>query len=250
MGDDTVFYNFIIKNMPAGYKAFSGETNVPTTSVTKVISVDFVDSLSRTTELSLIRNTAELQFISCTFSNIKGSSLNGTICRTNQADDTLVFKGCKFTDIESNAGAVRNTNATSTVLLEGCEFIRCVGNSVGGMLTTGLTEVDNCTFIDNSGSVAEDINFIGGTLTVRNCILQGTGTISGSPTLVTNLTTPPAFIDDTVDNYELVAADAGGTKYWGNSGRPHGANGESFPDSSIDRGANQSTFNANHPYNF
>ena len=66
------------------------------------------------------------------------------------------------------------------------------------------------------------------------------------------VTTDPKFINAVAGDYNLQETSPAvgiGVKWWGNKPRPTSMNGEPLPDTGIDMGAYQSTWDANHPAN-
>lgn len=78
---------------------------------------------------------------------------------------------------------------------------------------------------------------------------NGTPITPGSNSIVAN----PLYVDAGNDDYNLQSTSPclgkGPPAWWGNKARPKSLNGEPLPDSKIDMGAYQSTWDENHPVN-
>ncbi|MCP5016248.1 MAG: hypothetical protein GY938_13395 [Ketobacter sp.] len=114
-----------------------------------------------------------------------------------------------------------------------------IGNGVHG---EGTTQIEHTS--TEAGATL--------TVVVNNCAYE-TSKVTGAS--VPDSLTESGHINETLTtnaDCSLPSDSDGigaGVKWWGNSPRSHGVNGEPYPDSQIDIGAYQSTYDENHPAN-
>lgn len=94
------------------------------------------------------------------------------------------------------------------------------------------TDATNCFWANSLNNIVEDTTDI--------------------PIDDTSIIADPMFVDSDNDNYNLREGSPCigiGIKWWGNDPRPQSLSGEPLPDTQIDIGAYQSTWDPNHPVN-
>lgn len=136
-----------------------------------------------------------------------------------------------------------------TIINSGDGYFNLSSNADGGVLTNNIIVDCNNGIVNHSGATFTENN---------NCLFNNNNENyideTGNPVNLNNtdIITDPLFIDPTIGNYNLQQnSPCVGTaiKWWGNNPRPDSLSGEPLPDTAIDMGAYQSTWNPKHPLN-
>ena len=196
--------------------------------------------------------------------NIKGGNsceFNGNIAIDIRANgNAFRFKGatnCIFgnnTHIQTVPGSIRSEYATidGAVDTTGSKFINNITYDVTGA-SQRLAEADansitttwqNCNYYTTSAFATP---FLIGTTSYATVAL-----FNGAVTVSDCIATDPELTNYAIEDYAPDSTSpciGGAVKWWGTNARPEGYDGEPFPDTFIDIGAIQSTFNVNHPIN-
>lgn len=179
--------------------------------------------------------------------------------RIYKGKDTLVNNNCIF-DCEvgfSNGNVLSTGNVGYNNTCVNNNFSGFRGDSPG-VGDPGAVPLMNNIFVGGQYSVYVNNNVSEPTLTT-NCYygatVQDRWNASTSSTIAAEagaVEADPQFVDPLNDNYNLKSTSpcvGVGTKWWGNGPRPLSLSGEPLPDTKIDLGAYQSTWDANHPIN-
>ena len=207
-----------------------------------------------------------------------GYLCNGVLLRLNRANghkshisapgihafksvDGLIYCNACY----DNSVGIKQTNGDATVgnLSYNNTVVDCTEDSVlmnpvsGQSALTGASFINNI-FVNAKYNVRVQNQALNPTLDY-NCYFGATveTTWNGPnaaviPIGANSIELDPLFVDAQNNNYNLQKNSpcvGVGTKWWGNGARPETLSGEPLPDTKIDLGAYQSTWDANHPKN-
>lgn len=131
------------------------------------------------------------------------------------------------------------------------------GNDKGINIAMDLAStviVQNAVAINNTVYGIDDGSTAGTTTYATNHFYNnGTNTNGANYDNNGDTTGDPLITIDTDEGIYTVASNSpligGGTKWWGNNPRPTSRTGEPYPDTNLDLGAIQTTYDSNHPVN-
>jgi len=168
-------------------------------------------------------------------------SNNTAIAKTVSPVSAFLFTDADDLEVFPSTGTIYTNNIAYSEVA----FVKYASCEVGS-----TSNYNNNCFYSTVAEPAEPYGYLGtgyATLALWQAAVDATPESAAN-----NVNVDPLFVNAASGNYRLQSGSTlvgTGLKWWGNNPRPSGVDGEPYPDTQIDIGGYQSTFDPNHPKN-